>query len=170
MTVIARLALFASSYAPLLALFAILGSFGRGWPSYLCGALAVASVVLLVVVWKIASNGQGDWLSLRENRSRDSEVMSYFVSYVVPFAAVSSDTRTKIALAVFVVIVAALYLRASIFYIHPLLLIAGLHVYDAVTEDGTPIVLLTRRRFVHQQARLFVCSVGQSVFREVRQP
>ena len=51
----------------------------------------------------------------------------------LPFAAVDASTKTKIALGVFAVILAALYLRAAIFYIHPLLLMAGYHVYDATT-------------------------------------
>jgi hypothetical protein len=42
--------LFVSSYAPLLVLFALLQSFGSGYPSYICVGLFAVSVVLLVVV------------------------------------------------------------------------------------------------------------------------
>lgn len=169
LSVAARLTLFVSSYAPLLALFAILNSFGRGWPSIVCAALGVVSIVLLVVVWRLAGTGAGDWLAVRESRNRDAEVMGYFVSYVIPFAAVDSpDDRTKIALAVFAVIVAGLYLRAAVFYIHPLLLLIGFHVYDAVTVDDSPVIVMTRRRFLHQQERFWVVGIGQSVYREVK--
>lgn len=165
----ARLTLFVSSYAPLLALFAILNSFGRGWPSIVCAALSAVSVALLVVVWRVSGTGAGDWIALRESRNRDGEVMAYFVFYVIPFAAVDSpDDRTKIALATFFVIVAALYLRAAVFYIHPLLLLAGLHVYDAVTTDDSPVIVMTRRRFLPQEERIWVVGIGQSVHREVR--
>lgn len=169
LSVLARLTLFVSSYAPLLALFAILNSFGRGLPSIMCAALSVISVLSLAVVWRLAGAGAGDWLPLRESRNRDAEVMGYFVSYVIPFAAVDSpDNRTKVALGVFALIVAGLYLRAAVFYIHPLLLLIGFHVYDALTEDKSPVIVMTRRRFLRQQERLWVVGIGQSVYREVK--
>lgn len=169
MSTFARLVLFVSCYAPLLALFAILDSFGPGWPSILCAGVSVASVALLVIVWQVTARGAADWLSIRENRSRDAQVMAYFVSYVIPFAAAgAADVRTKTALGVFAVIVAGLYLRASIFYIHPLLLLAGLHVYDVLAEDGSPLIVITRRRFLPQRERLRVVGIGQSVCREAR--
>jgi hypothetical protein len=124
--------------------------------------------MLLIVVWLVTAQGHGDWLTIRENRNRDADVMGYFVSYVIPFAAVDSpDARTKIALAVFAVIVAGLYLRAAVFYIHPLLLLVGFHVYDVVTEDGNPTIVMTHRRFLPQRERLWVVGIGQSVYREV---
>ncbi len=162
----ARLVLFASSYAPLLALFAVLDSFGRGWPSVVCASVAGASVVALFAVWRLIGTVAPDHLRLSSSRSRDADVMAYFVSYVVPFAAVDATTKTKIALGVFAVILAALYLRASIFYIHPLLLMAGYHVYDAVTESEVPVTVVTRRRFMPQHEVLWASPVGPSVFVE----
>jgi hypothetical protein len=116
----------------------------------------------------VAATGTGDWLPLRESRNRDAEVMGYFVTYVIPFAAVdASDNHTKIALGVFAIVVAALYLRTSVYYIHPLLLLVGFHVYDAVTEDDSPVIVMTKRRFLSQDERLWVVGIGQSVYREV---
>jgi hypothetical protein len=54
LTVTARLVLFVSSYAPRLALFAILDSFGRDGPSVVCASVAAGSLVALVVVWAMA--------------------------------------------------------------------------------------------------------------------
>ena len=169
--VLARLVLFVSSYAPLLALFAILDSFGPGWPSVVCASVAVLSVAGLVAVWVVPRSGAGDWLRLRESSGRDHEVMGYFVSYVIPFAAAdAASTRTRVALAVFAVVIAALYLRAAIFYIHPLLLLVGVHVYGATTDDGAPVIVLTRRRFLRQHEQLWAVPFGQSVYREVAHP
>ena len=159
----ARLVLFVSSYAPLLALFALLDSFGPGWPSVLCASVGAASVVVLIILWWTAAGIAPDYLRLTGSRSRDSDVMAYFVSYVVPFAAVDATAKTKIALGVFAVILAALYLRASIFYIHPLLLMAGYHVYDATTEGGIPVTLLTRRRFLPQREVLWASVISPGV-------
>jgi hypothetical protein len=166
----ARLVLFVSSYAPLLVLFAVLDSFGAGWPSAVCWSVAGASVLALVAVWALASRTAADWLRLTGSRNRDADVMAYFVSYVVPFAAVDANTRTKIALGVFAVILGALYLRASIFYIHPLLLLAGYHVYDATTEAGIPVTLISRRRFLPQADVLWAAAIGPSVQVERKAP
>lgn len=163
----ARLVLFISSYAPLLALFAILDSFGRGWPSIVCGVLAFASVAGLLIVWKVASGGKSDWQHLRQSHNRDADVMAYFVSYIIPFAAVDSpDIHTRIALGVFAIIVAGLYLQASEFYIHPLLLLVGFHVFDATTDKDIPVIVVTRRRFLPQADDMWAVPMSPSVYLE----
>jgi hypothetical protein len=163
----ARLVLFVSSYAPLLALFAILDSFGRGWPSIACGVLACASVAGLTIIWRVSIGGQRDWLHVRQSHNRDADVMAYFVSYIIPFAAVDSPNfRTRVALGVFAVIVAALYLRASDFYIHPLLSLVGFHVFDATTTADIPVTVVTRRRFLPQDDVLWVVPMSPSVYLE----
>jgi hypothetical protein len=162
----ARLVLFVSSYAPLLALFAVLESFGPGWPSIVCAVAAGASVLLLVIVWRLAGSTAADNVRLVSSRSRDGEVMAYFVSYVVPFAVVDASTRTKVALGLFAVILAALYLRAAIFYIHPLLLIAGYHVYEAMTEAEVPVIVVTRRSFLPQHDTVWATRLSPGVLVE----
>jgi hypothetical protein len=167
LTVTARLVLFVSSYAPLLALFAILDSFGQGWPSMVCAAAAAVSVLALWVVWALVGHSTGDWQALESSRNRDSDVMAFFVTYVVPFAAAqNADARTRIALAVFAVIVAALYVRSAIFYVHPLLLLAGYHVFEATTQAGIPITVITRRHFLRQTDTLWTTMIAPAVYRE----
>ena len=167
MTVTARLVLFVSSYAPLLALFALLNSFGTGWPSLTLGAFAAVSVVALIVVWRLLRASTGSWVQLTSARSRDGDVMAFFTSYVVPFAAAQdSGTRTRIALAVFLVLLAALYIRSAVVYVHPLLLLVGWHVVEAITEHGVPVTLLTRRPHVRQTDRLMAVTIAPNVLME----
>jgi hypothetical protein len=169
LTVPSRLVLFASSYAPLLALFAILDSFGPGWPTLLCASAAVVSVVALVLVWTLAGRSAASWLTLATSRNHDKDVMAFFVSYVVPFAAAhDAHPRTRIALATFAVIIAALYVRSAIFYTHPLLLLAGYHIYEATTDTEVPVILITRRRYLRQRETLWTTRIGPSVHRERR--
>ena len=171
LTVTARLVLFVSSYAPLLALFAILDSFGRGWPSVVCAAVAAGSVVALVVVWAMAGSSAGNWQEVTSSRNRDSDVMAFFVTYVVPFAAAQDATgRTKLALAVFAIVIAALYVRSAIFYVHPLLLLAGYHVYEASTEAGVPIIVITRQRYLRQHDTLWTTMIAPAVHLEKKKP
>lgn len=171
LTVTARLVLFVSSYAPLLALFAILDSFGPGWPSMLCAAVAAVSVLALWVVWTLVGRSAGNWLVLVASRNRDSDVMAFFVTYVVPFAAAQdANGRTRIALAVFAVVIAALYVRSAIFYVHPLLLLCGYHVFEATTEAGIPITLVTRQRYLRQRDTAWTTLIAPAVFLEKKKP
>jgi len=167
LTPAARLVLFVSAYAPLLALFAILDSFGPGWPSVLCAAVAVLGVVGLWGVWTLVGRSAGDWQVLESSRNRDSDMMAFFVTYVVPFAAAQDASgRTRIALGVFAVVVAALYVRSSIFYVHPLLLLAGYHVFEATTQAGIPVILITRRRYLRQRETVWTTLVAPAVYLE----
>lgn len=171
MTVLARTVLFVSSYAPLLVLFAMLESFGAGYPSYVCIGAAAVSVVLLVVVWlTVKAKFGSDFETFEGARSRDADVMAYVVTYVVPFAAATDNSgATRAALGVFAALIAVLYIRSSVFYVHPLLLLVGIHVYEA-TNGGTPVIVLTRRRHLRQTARLRAAQIGATmVYVEVKQ-
>jgi hypothetical protein len=171
LTVTARFVLFASSYAPLLALFAILDSFGRGWPSVACAAVAAGSVLALAAVWAMAGRSAANWQQLASSRNRDSDVMAFFVTYVVPFAAAQDATgRTRVALAVFAIVIAALYVRSAIFYVHPLLLLAGYHVFEATTEAGVPIIVITRQRYLRQQDTIWANLLAPAVHLEKKRP
>jgi hypothetical protein len=168
MTAFGRGILFVSSYAPLLVLFAVLESFGHGWPSRLCLIVAAVSVAALggmLVLLRTTSSPVSD--AFEGARSRDADVMAYVVSYVVPFAAATdkTDEATRVALAVFACLVAVLYIRSSVYYVHPLLLLFGIHVYEATRHD-VPVIILTRRRQLRQSTNLRVISIGDNVYME----
>ena len=169
MSVISRVILLISSYAPLLTLFAILGSFGSGWPSYVCAGIALTSVIALLLVWMLQkSQLHPDLAKIEQSRSRDADVMAYVVSYVVPFAAAVNplEDATRWALAVFALLIAVLYVRSAVFYVHPLLLLVGIHVYEA-TRDGAPVIVLTRRRHLRHEESMRVIKISESTYREV---
>lgn len=168
-SVAARIVLFVSSYAPLLILFAVLKSFGPGWPTRVCVIVGVGSVALLILGWMITQRTLAfNYLDFQGARSRDADVMAYVVSYVVPFAAATNadDPATRWALAVFAALIAVLYIRAAVFYVHPLLLLAGIHVYEA-THQGVPVIVLTRQRHLRQQSRLQTVRIAPNVYAEV---
>ncbi|BCP04551.1 hypothetical protein MINTM019_20070 [Mycobacterium paraintracellulare] len=94
--------------------------------------------------------------------------MAYVVSYVVPFAAAANttDANSRWALALFAAMIALLYIRSAVFYVHPLLLLVGVHVYEG-SRDGVPVVILTRQRYLRQQCHLRVVRISQNVYSEV---
>jgi hypothetical protein len=168
MTVLARTVLFVSSYAPLLFLFALLESFGDGWASRVCVLVGAVSIVALGLIWwLLGSKLQPEQDDFEGARSRDSDVMAYVVSYVVPFAAVTDQNgeATRLALAMFAGLIAVLYIRSAVYYVHPLLLLVGLHVYEA-SRQGVPVVVLSRQRYLRQACTLRVINIGPNVYVE----
>lgn len=163
----ARVVLFVSSYAPLLFLFAVLKSFGHGWPTNVCVGVAIGSVVALIGMWRLIRTQMSvDNATFTGARSRDSDVMAYVVSYVVPFAAATNtDHATRWGLALFAAIIAALYVRSAVFYVHPLLLLTGIHVYEAARNE-VPVIVLTRQRYLRQSCNLRVVNLGLNVYLE----
>lgn len=161
--------LFTSSYAPLLALFWLLSSLGPGW-SEVAGYAAAVSTLSLVGVWLLLTRfGSVDNVSFAGARNRDSEVMAYVVTYVVPFAAAASTLESggRWALVLFACLIGTLYIRSGVFYVHPLLLIVGIHAYE-VTRSGIPCMLLTRRGYLRQVEQLPVAEISPNVFVERR--
>jgi hypothetical protein len=142
LTVFAQAALFLASYAPLFGVFALLDTFGKGLPTLICGALAILGAALPALVFGIARSVRSQPLHIATARSRDGDVLAYVASYLVPFAAMAANTdRQRAALALFVVLVAVLYIRAELFYVNPLMALAGYRLFDVDTKGGQPAVL-----------------------------
>lgn len=161
--------LFVSSYAPLLTIFWLLESFGPTF-SVVAGLLAGVGVLLLIAVWLVLTRSPSvDLVSFSDARNRDADVMAYVVTYVVPFAAAASaiGTAGQVALVFFAILIGVLYVRSSVFYVHPLLLMVGIHVYE-VHRGGIPSILLTRRRHVRQAEQFKVIEIGTNVYVEKR--
>jgi hypothetical protein len=168
MTVLARTVLFVSSYAPLLILFGLLESFGAGLPSQLCMVVAAASIVALGLIWALlGATLQPERDEFKGSRSKDSDVMAYVMSYVVPFAAATdkNDDSTRLALGLFACLIAVLYIRSAVYYVHPLLLLVGIHVYEATRHD-VPVIVLTRQRHLRQTSNLRVINIGPNIYVE----
>src|SRR5437660_604864 len=113
MTIVAQLALFLSSYAPLFGVFALLESFGRGWPVVACITLAGTGPIFLAGVLLAAGAAVApQQLEVATAQTRDGDSLAYVATYLVPFAAITATTpREQGALGLFVVLIAVLYVR-----------------------------------------------------------
>jgi hypothetical protein len=170
MTSFAKLLLFLSSYSPLLLVFALLDSFGRGRPSIVCACMAgLFAAFLPLLLWanrETAASG----LQLTSAESKDSDVLAYVATYLVPFAGSAVATvHQKAALAVFLILIAVLYVRTDLFYVNPLLALAGIRVYGCQTPAGTPVILLCKRRFIAPGSSMQARRIGDYIWWE-KQP
>lgn len=86
------LVLFLSSFAPLLAVFGVLESFGGGLASYVCYGLAAASVLALYVSFRSWRKLSVTQTTVARARPRDADVIAYVATYIIPFAALGVET------------------------------------------------------------------------------
>lgn len=170
MTAFAQLALFLSSYSPLFAVFALLNSFGSGWPSWLCLGVAALGLLLPALIFLIARRLAPQALQVESSQIRDGDALAYIATYLVPFAAITATTaRERGALGLFVFLVAVLYVRSELFYINPLLALVGYRLFQVATPAGASVVLLTRRRFLRSGIDLKARRLSDYVYWEDRQ-
>jgi hypothetical protein len=167
-TIVAQLALFLSSYAPLFGVFALLQSFGSGWPTPVCIALALAGPFILAGVLVGARLGLvAEDLNVTSAQSRDGDALAYVATYLVPFAAIAATTpREQAALALFVTLIAVLYVRGGLFYINPLLAVAGYRLFQVVTPKNASVTLISRRTFLPSDAVVKARPLGDYVYWE----
>lgn len=169
MTSFAQALLFLTSYSPLFAIFGLLDTFGSGTPAIVCLAVAALGATLLPVLFAIDRDTSPQTLRVTTASPRDSDVLAYIASYLVPFASVSADTaRQRIAIGLFILLIGVLYVRAELFYINPLLALVGYRTYAVQTPAGTPVVLLCRRRFVQPDSEFGAIRISDYVWRERR--
>ena len=163
-----RALLFVSSFAPLLFAMGVLDSFGKGWVSI---ALYAASALGLVVVGGgvlLAERAGRDQMRIDSSTARDADMLSYVVTYLLPFLGLSVHTgRERVAVAVVFAMLAVLYIQAGLFYVNPLLGLFGLRLFD-VESGGDRYVLLTRRTEVPSNFTVIYRRVSSRVLVEVR--
>jgi hypothetical protein len=165
-TVLAQFVMFVSSYAPLLVVFALLDSFGRGVPSIVCLALAATGSLGLAVIISVGTSINPRAVVLTETQARDSEAIGYVVTYLLPFVGFQATTgRERLALLIFFGLLALLYIRSGLFYVNPLLSAVGYHLFAAQYE-GRAIMLMSKRRTVAPPTELKARFITESVFLE----
>jgi hypothetical protein len=162
-----RVILFLSSYAPLFLIIAM-----RGWGDnhYLAGGLAVLAVLSVVVLFIFLTAAQklaADKIKIDSVVSRDGDVMSYIVTYLLPFLGVKlSDTTDAASLGVVLLVIAILYVNSNMIYTNPVLNIAGYHVFEIQDDGGKTTALLCKRTYVRTGSEISVISVGDYVLLE----
>jgi hypothetical protein len=159
--------LFLSSYVPLFVVFALLDSFGKGWPTGACLILAALGLVALPLVFLVTHNLEPQRLKAETSQVRDGDALAYIATYLVPFAATTATTgRERAALGLFVLLIAVLYVRAELIYINPLLAIAGYRLFQIATPNGASVVLISPRPFLASGTSLDARRLGDYVYWE----
>ncbi len=166
-TLSVRVLLFLSSYFPLALIFFVLYLKKNPIAAYSSLALGILGVLGLVVYIRIVSRLGPVPINISSINRRDGESMSYIVTYVIPFLALPSDDHDKdIALMVFFVVLAIIYVNSQMIHINPMLNAMGFHLYDVAIEGGSNSYLISRRRRIRRGTILNVISLTEDIYFE----
>lgn len=173
---ISRLILFASSYSPLMYLWAgLLWCNGSKTDLEIATAvgmcIAATGSLIFVVAWFLrAKQIAPTQLKPASVENRDGEAMSYLVSYVIPFLGTEDaqfcDLLVKL---VIFAILGLLYISSNMICINPVFILFGLHVYSVVSESGKRFMVISRREHMPASGTLRVRQITNVVAIEVNE-
>ncbi|MBM9476648.1 hypothetical protein JL107_09355 [Nakamurella flavida] len=161
-----RVLMLLAAYAPLLVLMAVLDSFGIPALRWVLGgtaALAVLATALFFTVGLRGRNAESE--TVVEARPREGEALRFFASYVVPFFVTQSAAPThQVALGLYVLVIAVLYLQGDMYFANPLLGLFGYRVFELRRPDGGYLVVLSRSWHLAPGQRVALVPLGGYVF------
>lgn len=162
-SVFSRLMLFLSSYAPLFTILAI-----RNWDSRWVAAgllgVALASIVWMLAFLRATRTLGVVTIDITRAASRDGDIVSYIVSYLLPFLAIDFDRPADVAsLAVLLIVIALLYVHSNLIYVNPLLAALGYHLSEIEQSNGKVSILLSQRPYVRPNTKMRVIPAGDLI-------
>ena len=111
--------------------------------SVLTGIFVVS--LLMLVLWLIRMDrNAGNQIKLYEIydiKSNDGEVLSYFVTFVIPILSLKVDSAPSIVMNVMIIALVGIYfVQNNVLHFNPLLLLAGYHIYS----DSADHIIISR--------------------------
>lgn len=154
-----RCILFFSSYSPLTLIFSIL--LWKPHPHWAVALLALSIVSMtcaFLYLLRRRSSGGVSQTKITDVQKRDENVVSYIVTYLVPFVTFSLNTLEQVlAILIFFAVLLVLYVNSNMIYINPIFNMAGYHLYEIRIEtDDMSHYLITRRPVKPHQLLYFV--------------
>lgn len=162
-----RILLFLSSYAPLLVILGIRDSFGHPAVSYALFVVAAVSVAGLAAYLAVARRLAPNLVTVQASSTRDGEAMSYIVTYLLPFLGLDSERPAdQISLAVFLLVLAVLYVSSNLIHMNPMLNLFRYRILEIDASDGKRSILITRRSYIRPGTQVRSVSLSDSILLE----
>lgn len=166
-SLLSRSMLFFSSYAPLFTILAI-----RNWANrWIAGTLLLLTVVsigwLLAFIHHVRTL-TAVTIEVVRATSRDGDIVSYIVSYLLPFLAIDfTRTADLLSLGVLLLVIALLYVHSNLIYVNPLLAALGYHLIEAEESSGKVVIMLSKRPYIRPGSRVRAIPAGDLLSLEV---
>jgi hypothetical protein len=136
--------LFFASYALLFALLAI--KFEDEHLEILCGSMALFGLMCSARILGVLVDRATNEISISKIDDQGGEVGAYILTYMLPFLTIASPTwRETLTYALFIVVVAIIYIRSNLIFINPVLYIFGYRIFGITTADDQSGFLVAKR-------------------------
>lgn len=148
-----RLLLFLTSYFPMLLIAAILLCPKHMWIALISLLLGLVGVVGVLIylhnVQKIAPHT----VKISSHQRRDSDTVSYFVTYLLTFLAVPMEGWERIvAFFVFFALLGFIYVNSNLLHVNPMLNILGYRIYEVDYDGEASQILICHHRITKGDA------------------
>jgi hypothetical protein len=131
------------------------------WTSAVFYSIAAVSVGGLYLYWKTLRDVTPYSVKLKSVSSRDSDIMAYIVSYLVPFLTVSfTEVASAVSFVLFIVVIGIIYVSSNMVYINPILNLRGYHLFEVEDDDEKVIALISKHRYVSPGSTIQVVPLG----------
>jgi hypothetical protein len=162
-----KIVLFLSSYMPLFLIMAV----KYGGAHHVFGGImllvAFASVALLLYFLSSARALGNDIVTVENISAKDTEAMSYIVTYLIPFLDIKIDEPANlISLLLLFVVLGVIYVHSNLIYINPTLNVLKYHLFEIELEGGKTSALLSKRSFIERGSAVAVISLGDQILLE----
>lgn len=142
-----RFLLLASSFAPLLVIFAVRLEAEHWQIAIALAVLSLISLLCLPIVLKVRRRTAAQPFRVLELRDESQQVPVYLITYIFPLVFASIDGwQALVGFAIFGLLLVVLLLRTDLAMVNPFLLVVGIRIYTVRTSSGADIVLLAERR------------------------
>lgn len=164
-SLLTKIILFLSSYLPLWLIFAIqLHAKGNTTSAIVLAILSALFFLALVGYLKLAERLNPLPIKVARLNRQDGEAMSYIVTYLLPFIAMpSSKSSDLISLAIFIGVLAVLYVNSEMIHINPVLNLMRHHIYEVEKPDGHTCTVISKKKLRNNTAYSFH-QIGDELF------
>ena len=130
-------------------------------------AIAIISALgMEIYVGYMRTKVNPERITIKSCKRCDAEVLSYIVTYLIPFMADFSKSDVELlALLVFFFVIGYLYVNSNMIHINPLLSFRGFHLLEVETTDGIERSLLAKI-IPRAGVSVAVVAIGDDVYLE----
>lgn len=162
-----RIVLFLSSYTPLFLIMGVKYGLVHHYFGLATLLLSAASIAALLYYLRVARTFGADRVTVEKISGKDTEAMSYIVTYLIPFLDIKiEEVSNWVSLLLLFLVVAVLYVHSNLIYINPTLNVMNYHLFEIEIDGGKTTALLSKRSFVERGSQISVISLGDQIVLE----
>lgn len=166
-SVFIRILLFLSSYFPLFLIFTIQNYKKFGNKALVPVVIGTTSLIGISIFMRWVRGSADRREVVVSVQRKDSEVMSYIVTYIIPFIGIDlSSFANLFSLLLFFIMLMIIYINTNLIHINPMLNMVGYHVYEIENSSGEIQTIISRKSRLVNKDKLRLVMIGDNLFME----